>query len=176
MNEQWKAVTDFEGVYQVSDLGNVKRVSKGRSNSSKPVGSLVKQENLGGRYCRVSLWLNGVKTRKLVHVLVATAFIGPCPAGMEVNHIDGNGFNNKVSNLEYLTHQGNLLHSARVLQKTPPKGSAHYNTNLTEDDVRTIRDIYAQGKRSQREIGAMYGIGQDTISLIVLRKKWKHVA
>ena len=53
-------------------------------------------------------YLDGTRKLKLVHRLVAEAFIGPRPAGMDIDHVDGNRSNNHYTNLEYVTHSENL--------------------------------------------------------------------
>lgn len=52
--------------------------------------------------------------RRPVHQLVAGAFLGACPEGLEINHIDGNQLNNRMENLEYITHRENILHAHRT--------------------------------------------------------------
>ena len=92
----WRDIRGFEGVYQVSALGEVRRVKAGRgSRPNKPVNPS------GGRrgYARVSLYDRDRRREAYVHALVTDAFLGPCPDGREVNHRDGNKVNNHVSNL-----------------------------------------------------------------------------
>lgn len=73
-------------------------------------GKALKQLKSNG-YWAIGLWINGHATRQYVHRLVAEAIYGPCPKDMEVNHKDGNKLNNHPSNLEYITHQGNMKHA-----------------------------------------------------------------
>lgn len=77
----------------------------------------LKPSGLG--YCQCLL---GMKPTK-AHVAVAHAFLGPCPPGKEVNHIDGNKSNNHFSNLEYVTRSENIKHSFDVLGRKPPPGN-----------------------------------------------------
>jgi len=82
--ENWKAIEGFEA-YEVSDLGRVRRIKQGNSNNSK-VGRISKQYPTRG-YLYVKLTLNGKQWGKLVHVLVAKAFL-PNPLNLpEVNHL-----------------------------------------------------------------------------------------
>ena len=94
MTEQWKPVFGFEGLYEVSDHGNV----KSRFKQLKP--SLKKQCG----HMRVNICGKGF----YIHRLAMAAFIGPCPDGMEVCHNDGNPANNKLSNLRYGTRKENV--------------------------------------------------------------------
>jgi hypothetical protein len=109
-----------------------------------------------------------------VHKLVATAFIGPRPAGKEINHRDGNKANNALPNLEYLTPSENMRHSYRVLgRKVAPRryGSAHVGSILKEEQVLEILQRSAGGE-TQVAIAACFGVTQTLISQIVLGKAW----
>lgn len=98
--ETWIFIPGFEGVYQVSDLGNVKSFARYKD------GRFLKPGKASHGYYTVSFGRNNSKT---VHSLVALAFLGPCPKGMEVLHIDGTRTNNAVSNLRYGTRTDNIL-------------------------------------------------------------------
>jgi len=96
--EQWMNIGSD---YQVSDRGRVK-------SWKKETFHIMKQSNNNG-YMKVGLWIDGVGTvSKSVHQLVMEAFVGPCPKGLEVDHIDGDKTNNHLSNLRYVTHQYNV--------------------------------------------------------------------
>lgn len=109
VDEQWKNICGYEGVYSVSNLGNVRReLNNGRNTIS---GRILVPAKSNKGYLRVSLSKDGVKKDYSIHVLVATAFIGVCPENHEVNHKDGIKTNNKLSNLEYLTGLENKKHA-----------------------------------------------------------------
>jgi hypothetical protein len=96
--EEWRDIDGYEGLYQVSNLGNVRSFY---SNKTLKGGT-----DLGG-YKIVSLRKNMTQKTKTVHRLVATAFI-PNPDNLPcINHIDENKNNNSVNNLEWCTHQYN---------------------------------------------------------------------
>ena len=84
--EHWLPVADYEGLYEVSDLGQVRslprRTTSGRVLKPQPVSE--------SRHLEASLSRNGKVSRQLVHRLVLAAFVGPCPEGEEVRHLDGN--------------------------------------------------------------------------------------
>lgn len=92
MNEIWKDIEGYEGLYQVSNLGNIKSL---RSNK------LMSVNDSGIGYMKTHLSKNGKQTYPYVHRLVAIAFL-PNPNNLpEVNHKDENKSNNNVTNLEW---------------------------------------------------------------------------
>lgn len=97
----WKPVEGYEGLYEVSDQGEVRRIG----------GSLLKPQNESHGYASVSLSKNGKRVSKKIHRLVANAFV-PNPDGCKViNHIDGNKKHNPASNLEWTTSSANNQHA-----------------------------------------------------------------
>jgi len=117
----------------------------------------------------------GGKT-KLIHRLVAEAFI-PNPENLpEINHIDGNKRNNAVSNLEWVSHLENIRHAWDTGLSTPTslKGEDNPSAKLTEDDVSTIRKRYAAGGVTQAELAREYQVTATAIHWVLTRKNWKH--
>ena len=109
--EIWKDIKNYEGVYQVSNQGNVRRIlSGGRTKTLK---------NREGLYYTVSLSYNQFKKTYAVHRLVAETFLLRKPWETEVNHKDGNKHNNRVENLEWVTQQDNINHAKYVLGNNP---------------------------------------------------------
>jgi hypothetical protein len=106
--EVWRPVVGYEGVYEVSDRGNVRRIKPGIA--TRP-GKVLKPFPHSEGYLRVSLSVNCKAVNKYIHVLVAEAFYGPCPEGMEVNHKNTEKTDNQLSNLEFMTHGENTLHA-----------------------------------------------------------------
>lgn len=109
--EIWKDIKGYEGLYQVSNLGNVKRLSVLKLNGryySMCKEKLIKTV-VGNGYKQLTLYLNGEKSTKKVHQLMAENFLNHTPCGMElvVNHIDYNKLNNNIDNLEIVTNREN---------------------------------------------------------------------
>ena len=119
MKEIWKDVKGYEGLYQVSNLGNVKsldrRVKCGlRNNSIVTKKGKIKEQKISNKYLIVSLCDGKTQKSKTVHRLVAEAFI-PNPNNYPcVNHKDENKFNNCVDNLEWCTHKYNNNYGTRL--------------------------------------------------------------
>lgn len=110
--ERWLPVVGYEGLYEVSDHGRVRsldRVVRGRADSARVVRGRVLTPRLReDGHLDVSLWRENVGRNGKVHRLVMAAFEGPCPAGLEVLHGDGNGLHNERSNLRYGTRAENI--------------------------------------------------------------------
>ena len=104
-NEIWKDVEGFEGVYVVSNLGNVARL---RGNQLRYLKACCAGGRTGREYLYVNMSANGKYRSSSVHRLVAEAFCKRGPRQNDVDHIDGNKFNNKSSNLRWMTHVGNV--------------------------------------------------------------------
>lgn len=108
MKEMWKDILGYEGLYQVSNLGDVRSLKYAGGNKVK----MLKQATVNG-YKRVSLVKNGKGKNYLVHRLVAIAFI-PNPDNLPiVNHKNEDKTNNNVNNLEWCTQEYNINYGTR---------------------------------------------------------------
>lgn len=112
MIEIWKDINNFEGKYQISNLGRVKSLSRSVGNGFRvrtlPDRIMVNHQWFGYEV----IWLRkpGVHKKFRIHQLVAQAFL-PAIAGKNfVNHKDKNRTNNTVENLEWCTHEENCAH------------------------------------------------------------------
>lgn len=187
--EEWRPVVGYEGIYAVSSLGRVKRTIAGKGTYD---GRILAQQDTRG-YRIVSLTWQAKAYHARVHKLVALAFIGPIPDKCEINHKDGVKHNNRADNLEYVTHQENVLHASRELGRAMKhewsdeererasqkrRGSGNARAKLTEEIVAQIRREYANtphyfGFRSF--LCKKYNVPPSTISNIVYGHTWKHV-
>ncbi len=125
-------VKGYEGAYEVSNAGTVRSlprtvVGKDGRVYPYPGKTLATNPNKNVEYLQVSLWRNNKGESFYVHRLVAEAFL-PNPGNLpEVNHIDGCRTHNHVSNLEWVTRQGNAQHAVNTGLKT-------YTNRLTKDE------------------------------------------
>ncbi|ARM65604.1 HNH endonuclease [Lactococcus phage LW4] len=110
MTEIWKDIPGYEGHYQVSNLGNVKRLERKDSLGRKLKDKLLKPRANPNGYHYALLSLNGSTHNKSVHRLVAIAFIPNHEDLPVVNHIDENKQNNNVDNLEWCNYKYNANH------------------------------------------------------------------
>lgn len=167
--EIWRDIAGYEGTYQVSDQGRVRRLAgtpyckEERTLTSKP----------GHRYARVVLALNGKHRTFYVHHLVANAFLGGRPDGWEVNHKNGSKWDNRLTNLEYVTRAQNVEHCRVVLQHYL-RGEDSPAARLSEDEVLNIRRMVAQGS-SHRKAAQQYGVDRATVGLIIRHETWTHI-
>lgn len=113
MTERWKPIVGFEGRYDVSDHGRVRSHIRWNRKPTPRIMNLTPHVT-GVPYLKVRL-TDGVGGHPtlLVHRLVMDAFVGPCPDGLEVRHLDGDPSNNRLSNLQYGTRPENQLDAVR---------------------------------------------------------------
>lgn len=165
---EWRGVPGFETKYQVSNTGLMRRF-----------GSiyLLKGGTTTLGYRKIRLVNSPVYWNAYIHQLVLLAFVGECPQGYEVNHKDGNPGNNRLENLEYLTHRQNIQHSFDVLGRTTdhvPCGEKHVQAKLTDDKVREIRRLYVAGS-TMAKLADLYEVSSIAIWSVIHRKTWKHI-
>lgn len=106
--ELWKDIKEYEGLYQVSNLGNIKSLDKKDSLGRKVKGKKMKPIKRKDGYLDITLHKNGKGKHFLLHRLIAEAFIENKNNSNEINHIDENKTNNKVENLEWCNRSYNI--------------------------------------------------------------------
>lgn len=122
-SEEWRDAVGFEGFYQVSNLGQIRRLRHDKKKRTAPF-RLLRPGYARGNYRKVTLSVFQAHTTKMVHQLVTAAFIGPCPDGKFPNHIDFVRYNNRSSNLEYLTRKENAQHSIGNYRRGESNGNS----------------------------------------------------
>jgi hypothetical protein len=152
VKEEWKDIEEFDGAYQVSNHGNIRKAN----------GTHLGKTPQNNGYLNIKFSHNGKKNiNRTAHRLVATAFI-PNPDGKpQVNHIDGDKQNNHADNLEWVTQSENLQHAAAMGK----------DTKLTQDEVLYICYLIDDGY-SNSALAAAYGVSRGTIQDIRSGKNW----
>ena len=171
MKEQWKPIPGFENLYEVSDQGRVRSLTRRYCPRDR-----ILQGHINRGYCRVML---SRKTREdlfLIHRLVLEAFVGPCPPNHVTHHKNGNKTDNRLENLEWTTQKRNVQHAIQAGAWSARKGEANPSSKLTADDVQTIRHLYAKCGCSYRKLAYQFGVSQWTIRSIIKRESWQHIA
>jgi len=182
MIEIWKDILEYEGMYQVSNLGRVKSLDRMVNHYKSKNGTCIKRGKILNIYkCRdgyynIELSKLCKGKNKMIHRLVAETFIDnkkqyPC-----VNHIDGNKLNNRVDNLEWCTHSENSIHSFKI--------GLHKNTiikcrEMGKNNCKKVNQ-YDLSKKYIKTFNSMKEAAQITNSLItgisycVLGKRKSH--
>lgn len=168
MEEIWKDVAGYEGIYEISTHGRVKSHHNwgGKDRIIKP------QPHEKG-YHSYRLCKKGVRRKFRAHRLVYVAFIGPIPPELQINHINGIKTDNRPENLEVVDARENSNHALRTgLNKCHGENSTA--AKLTNADVFTIRSRNDNGE-SCVAICKDYPVGVNTIRSIVARTSWKYI-
>jgi hypothetical protein len=186
---EWKDIPGYEGWYQASRCGKIRRLRTIYNGQGKlPAPNVRELSPLWYRkgYYKVHLGSCGgtrPMSRQYIHRVIYRTFHGEIPEGMTVNHIDGSHDNNHADNLELATH-AEQHHHARELGIIRNKTNAgHKRPTLTEDDVLTIRATLTEAPRGPkggywyiyRTLGEQYGVNDSTICCIHTRHTWKHI-
>jgi len=172
MNEIWKDIPRWEGIYQVSNLGQVKRIAGGPGATS---GRIRKPFKVNGDYLMVKLGsINRQIEHRVVHRLVVFHFYDLCPEGKETNHKNGIRTDNRLENLEWVTRSENLIHAFSELGRKPTRGIQFPQSKLTPVDVLRIRYLSTNGK-SYSELAKLFQISKAAIAQVITRRSWKHV-
>lgn len=148
---EWRPVAgEWEGQpYEVSELGWIRHQ---KTRETIWAGYSTK------RYIRVLF--PGCK-HAYAHRVVAQAFIGPCPLGMQVNHINGCKTDNRAVNLEYVTAEANVEHSADT--------GLHPN-GISRNVILAIRDLHAEGWKP-RDLAETFGVSVRHVYRLVQHKQ-----
>lgn len=124
------------------------------------------------RYLEVGLLVDGRKEQWRVHRLVAMAFYGPLPEGMQTRHLNGNSRDNRINNLRY----GTALENAqdKVLHGTTRRGIPRATASLTQEQVLSIKNALLDGVH-YRDLATQYGISQHSVYGIASGKSYAYI-
>lgn len=173
--EEWRPVVGWEHLYEVSSQGRVRslprRVKSALQNRQRDFYQrrerILRSAPDSHGHLIVVLCDNTYRRTMPVHRLVADAFLGTRPHGCETHHVNGIMTDNRIHNLVYLPMaEHHALHH---------NGERSSSAKLTEQDVRSIRNLAGSGRFSQSQIGRMFGISPSYVWYIKKRMVWKHL-
>ncbi len=160
-----KDITGFEGLYSITEDGQVWSHPKKSGTSPRP-GKWLKPlplKNTG--YLRVCLSLNQKYHWRYIHRLVALTFIKPVPGKRLINHKDGIKTNNKIDNLEWANHSDNLNHAYAIGTNKSPA--------LSKEQVVEIKRLYSKGDITQAKLAEMFNTSQALVSKLIRGEAYK---
>lgn len=176
MNEEWRPVMGWEGLYEISSLGRCRSIRRtvivesSKRRFSMTVGGRIRKPGLAKEgYLVFVLIADEKRVVRRAHQLVLEAFVGLRPEGTEGCHNNGTPSDNRLSNLRWDTPRNNYLDT--IKHGTQTRGERHGCSKLTEDEVRFIRSSAIR----RSEIAKMFGVYVSTISKIRAKKTWGHI-
>lgn len=159
MQEIWKDIDGYEGIYKISNLGRVKSLRMYAGNRYKYREKILKPRISSQGYERVSLRKEGKTKDFLVHILVGNAFLDKPDYKCEINHKDTNRRNNIYTNLEWVTHKENQNNPLSVQKQLGKNNHMYGKDNYCESKSCIIRCIETGSHyRSIREASRKTGI------------------
>lgn len=176
MTEEWRQI-DRNQHYEVSVSGQVRSLPRiihwrtrwGTIGSRLHKGGLIYSDPHHSGYLQIKL--GGPKIYR-VHQLVAWAFIGRQPAGTVINHIDGDKWNNRRENLEYVSNSDNVKHAYRT-GLLSNRGEANGKAVLTEEMVRRIRSLPIT--MTHRQVAELVGCKKHNVAQVRSGRAWRHI-
>jgi hypothetical protein len=163
--EIWKSYPGYESIYEISNHGRLAVIT--------PDGRKLRKLNNKTHYLSASLKsIDGQKPKtSYIHKDVARVFIGPRPDFMVVRHLDGNRFNNHVSNLCYGTPEENY---ADTKKHKVHQGEKNGRAKLNENKVKIIKFLLAN-QVAPKEIAIAFDVDVMSIYAIKQNRNWTHV-
>lgn len=166
--ERWLPIAWTNGAYQVSDLGNIRRTREMR-HGTLPAWGLIRCRPNNHGYLMFNTTLDGRPLNVALHRIVMETFVGPCPEGLQVAHLNGRRDDPRLTNLAYVTAAENNNH--KLAHGTTQRGEQNPAAKITADDVRDIR----ASKAPYPVLSAKYGLTRCHISDIRRGAAWRHI-
>jgi hypothetical protein len=178
MNEEaWKAVVGYEGLYEVSDFGNVRSLDRQVPDSTYGVknlqGKTLRQQVSTNKYKSVTFSKYGKVSVKTVHRLVALSFLPVAfPDTLQVNHKNLDKLDNRLVNLEWCTNLENRQHATQA-GKHCGLLNPNYQLRHTVEKVLEVKTLLATTTLTQLQIGQKTGMSEDMVGSILRGESWQ---
>jgi hypothetical protein len=176
--EVWKPVVGMERFFEVSDAGRIRTVErkvrfvskKGNESWRTKKSHIMRTQVINSGYDLVHLSIDYVRKAKTVHSVVAEAFIGPRPKGLDVCHNNGNRRDNRAENLRYDTRSAN--HLDRIAHGTiyGPEGCHKLTASIAE----FIRSTYDGTPEFTKRAALVFGVNEHSIRKVLRKASWKY--
>lgn len=166
MEEIWKDIDGYDGLYEVSNMGRVRKITYLKPSKSN-----------AGKYSVISLSKGNKQKGVCLHRLVAQAFIPNPENKPEVNHKGCNKDDNRASELEWATRRENVDHAKenKLFTARLQAGEENYVAKLTNENVIKIIEAYKSGMYTQSEIAKTFSITTSNVNKILTGKYWTHL-
>lgn len=168
-----KNIKGYEGIYKISKAGEVWSIKNSKKGRWKEARRL-KYWLIGNGYQMVMLYKKSIPKKFLVHRLVALTYLVNPNQLPEVNHINGDRFDNRVENLEWISIMDNHRHAFKIGLYNKNIGTKHYLAKLNPKKVKQIRGLLELGYRYY-EIAPLFDVHNSAIRAIDKGFSWKHV-
>lgn len=175
--ETWKDVLGFENYYEVSNTGLVRSKPRlvirknGRPHTVK--SKILKPCISTDGYLKSCFSINGKLYPFAVHRVAANSFLGK-QDGYEVNHINGIKTDNRIENLELLTHSENIKHAVKLGLLPVTRGSQRTQAKTTESVIKLMQEMRAKGIQ-RKVILSELNLSLHTYKDVIRGKSWRHV-
>ena len=181
---KWYPIPEFEGYYEITRCGRIRSLPRWVRSHPRHLGGVGIRKIPGRelrpspikiqRYLRVTLTKESVHYHRYIHCLLAEIFIGPRPPGMLVCHNNGKFQDNRIENLRYDAHEGNMLdaiaHGAVARARITRGGEI-----LSDERVMEIRQILAERGNRITAISKELGIRRGIVKGIAMYRTYRHV-
>ena len=174
MDEIWKPIPGYEGLYEASTLGHIRSLNRIGVDGRKIHGRILSEKPNSAGYSMCVLCKDSIYKPACTHRIIAITFLNTPTGDFTVHHKNRIRTDNRVENLEIYTFSDHARH--HLLEKPiDNRGTRNGQCKLTPDIVLAIREEYAAGGTLQREIALRYGISKCHVSDIVNKKRWAHI-
>jgi hypothetical protein len=154
-------IKSIGGGYMISINGDIKRSEK-----------VHKRTICNAGYFIACLSFQGKRKRFMIHRLIFECFVKKIPRGHQINHIDGNKLNNKISNLEIVTPRQNIRHGIKT-GLIDTAGESNAMAKISQADAIQIKEL--KGKLNDRETSLKFKISRQMVNAIRNNKRWRHL-
>lgn len=163
MSEQWRQISGYEGLYDVSDLGRIR-------SWHRPEARILSGSAAGNGYRKIRLAKDGEWEDRYIHDVVLTEFVGPRPKRADAAHGNGVRDDNRLTNLRWASRSEN--HADKRLHGTMCAGETHGRRKLNAEQVKEIR----ASSLSCRKLSRQFGVGPMQIHRIRTGQNWSATA